>query len=506
MSAGGGVTAEELIRSLRRRQAALPAEIGTFVVFEACEAMLSRSPLVATLSNLSISDEGAVSLPSAERADQESAARSLHTLLTSLLVAAGPAPTPALLRLAEEGPLDGRWTLDQMRDDLEAALVPLNRTASRRVLARLVRETGRGDKPSGRPQPKPKFNDLDEELSDLLGVERQPTREPPEEQIKANVRDEDNTQPRQRRDDTVREPVNRVSADDDDIRFFDAPAASRASAVEPRTIVDNRAPAMESVPSVPQLRGLDSLSERAPRMSMPPVRTKSALGGVGLVVLAVGLLGAILVLRPDALQRLRGETPAAEQPKPKPAPPAAPVGGDLVVRVATERAQILRFVGRGPVTVPNLPLGVAHEFVALADGASPTRVLVPADAEWERTPEGPRYEFAMQAGPAEKAGVAVDFGDTLLPQNVGTPRSELGSVRIVTTPRGAKVYQVIGFAPEARIQDLTLDHTEELLVWKAGHEPLTRVVSPSDFIPQGGRKVAELSLTLALAAKPKNHQ
>jgi hypothetical protein len=106
----------------------------------------------------------------------------------------------------------------------------------------------------------------------------------------------------------------------------------------------------------------------------------------------------------------------------------------------------------------------------------------------------------MQAGAKPKPGAALDLGDTLLPQNVGTPRSELGSVRIVTTPRGAKVYQLIGFAPEARIEDLKLDQSEELLIWKRGHEPVSRTVAPTDFVAAAGgteRKVAQVELTLS---------
>ncbi len=508
MSAAGGVTAEELVRSLRRRQAALPSEIGTFVVFEACEAMLSHAPMAATLGSLIVSDEGTVSLPSAERTDQEGAARSLHSLLTSLLVVAGPAPTPALMRLAEEGPLDGRWTLDQMRDDLEAALVPLNRTASRRVLARLVRETGRSDRPSGRAQPRITFNELDQELSSLLGVEHEPTRESPEEiaQARSRATEARYRAPRQHHDDTVREAVENLEQSHDDVSFVDARAARRH---DDKTVVDavNAVHAAHTVdiypppqgrPFASQLRGLESISER-PERTMRAPRGTSSLGGFALMLLAVGLAAAILVLRPDLLQRLRGEGAA---PTAKPSALSTvqtPRGGDLIVRVSNERAQILRLVGHGPVTVKHLPVGVAHEFVAIADGAEPTRVLVPADAEWEQSPEGRRYEVAMQAGSALKPGTPLDLGDTLLPQTVGSARGDLGSVRIVTTPRGAKVYQLIGFAPEARVQDLTLDKSEELLIWKRGHEPVASIIEPSDFLAQpeqGANKLAQREITL----------
>lgn len=103
----------------------------------------------------------------------------------------------------------------------------------------------------------------------------------------------------------------------------------------------------------------------------------------------------------------------------------------------------------------------------------------------------------MQAGAALKPGDAIDLGDSLLPGDVGTARAELGSVRIVTTPRGARVFQLIGFAPEARIENLPPGATEELLIWKRGYEPVQRIVAPGDFVQEGGRRKAQLDVTLS---------
>jgi hypothetical protein len=216
-------------------------------------------------------------------------------------------------------------------------------------------------------------------------------------------------------------------------------------------------------------------------------------GGI-LLALSIAIVIATVQLRPELLGRLlHGD------PEPVLKEPAVivkrPAAGDLVVRVATERAQILRFVGRGPVTVPHLPIGIAHEFVGVSDTASPARLLVPKEAEWEGTPDGPRYEAAMQLGSAGTPGSA-ELGETLLPQDVGTPSEKLGSVRIVTTPRGAKVYQVIGFAPEARVEALPLESTQELLIYRKGYASELRVIAPSDYADRDGKKVAELQLTL----------
>ncbi|HEX6243729.1 MAG TPA: hypothetical protein VFZ61_22600, partial [Polyangiales bacterium] len=156
----------------------------------------------------------------------------------------------------------------------------------------------------------------------------------------------------------------------------------------------------------------------------------------------------------------------------------------------------------GPVNVPNLPQGISHEFVALADEVAPARLLVPKDAEWEATSDGPRYEAAMQLSKAATPTATRELGETLLPQDVGSPSSTLGTVRIVTSPKGAKVYQVIGFAPEARVENLPLDATQELLVYRKGYAAEIKVVAPSDYVQaEGGRNVAVLNVALAPVSK-----
>jgi hypothetical protein len=481
MNAARMMTANDLVRALRRRRAALPSEIGSFIIFEACEALLSGKPGRLALETISISEEGVIAVEPTAGASEEAAARSLHGLLTSLLVAAGPAPTNALLRLVEEGPREGRWTLDQMRDDLEEALVPLNRTASRRVLSRLVRETTVwSDNASGRGEKVPTFNELDEQLSSFLGVPHVPSNSPPEVEVMSA----------KSTDATRREPVHSVDSDSDELHVMDdEPTGRQERKPESRNEGRSEAPGFNDA----RFRDLHGLSERPSQM---PRSTSGAWLGAGLVLLTAGLIGVTLLLRPDALARLRGDAPAAQPVRPaQPVLPAAR-GGDLIINVAAERAQILRFVGLGPLTIEHLPTGVAHELVAIADNAAPTRVLIPKDAEWEKTPDGLHYEVAMQARATRAQGASLDLGDTLLPAEVGRPTHTLGSVRVVTTPRGAKVYQVIGFAPEAVLHDVALDRSEELLIWKRGFKPETRVMTANDFLEDQGRRVARIAVTL----------
>lgn len=517
MTQAESVTAEELIRALKRRKAALPAEIGSFVVLEACESLLLAGPRLLTTAEVSIFDDGSVRLSSAPSCSETDAARALHKLLAAMLVAAGPAPLPALMRLLEQGPSSGRWTLASMRNDLEASLVPLNRNASRRVLSRFVREVGWSDR---QPVRKPTFQDLDSELSSFLDAPARP-RQPL--QIQPDI------------DMTREDPVEELEPEDpveDPVSFFESVRpAPREIAREPtgKTILDPmpdvpsiqgqyRPPSVVSSPSAAEIAREVERRERSPSMRpvprgprLPsefprPPKSKSWLWGVLLLALSAGVVIATLQLRPDVVERLQ-KPDALDSLKPKQPQVVVkrPAAGDLVVRVATDRAQILRFVGRGPVSVPHLPQGISHEFVAVADDAAPARLLVPKDAEWESSNEGPRYEAAMQLGkPSTTPNAARELGETLLPQDVGSPTSTLGTVRIVTTPRGAKVYQVIGFAPEAKVENLPLDATQELLVYRKGFTPEVRVVAPSDYVEAEGapgKKVANVIVNLIAAPK-----
>jgi len=494
MSQPAAVTADDLVRALKRRKAALPAEIGSFVVLEACDALLRSGAVRLTAHEVLIAEDGFVQLVAAATCPEPEATQALHQLLAFMLVAAGPAPMPALMRLLEKGPSSGRWTLAALRDDLEASLVPLNRNASRRVLSRFVREIGWAERAPAR---KPTFQDLDSELSSFLSDE--PRSRPP-------LMIEPELEP----DDTQDEPTPPVREEPDDISFFEsvrpAPLVSAG-----KTLVDvvpsgaRTNPRAEDPPSLeraapsqrteraPSLRPM-ARSSRAPSEIPRAPRSPALIWGGILLALSLAIVIATLQLRPELLGRLQHGDP---EPVVK-APVVVvkrPAAGDLVVRVSTERAQVLRLVGRGPVSVPHLPQGVAHEFVAVSDTASPARLLVPKDAEWEGTPDGPRYEAAMQLGTAGPSGTS-ELGETLLPQNVGAPNEQLGTVRIVTTPRGAKVYQLIGFAPEARVEALPLESTQELLIYRKGYASELRVVAPTDFQERDGKKIAELEVTL----------
>lgn len=138
-----GTTIDDLVSALRRRRAPLPFEIGTFVALCVCDA-LANAPAVVLGKDVRVAPDGAVNVfVPPNSASGEAAARSVIALLAQMLVAAGPGVPHALLSLIERGPADGSWALERVRHELASALVPLNRGASQRVLARLVRESTR---------------------------------------------------------------------------------------------------------------------------------------------------------------------------------------------------------------------------------------------------------------------------------------------------------------------------------------------------------------------------
>jgi hypothetical protein len=137
--------------------------------------------------------------------------------------------------------------------------------------------------------------------------------------------------------------------------------------------------------------------------------------------------------------------------------------------------------------------------VALADGYAPARAIVPADAAWEEVDGKPRYELAIQASRSNNTAFKVGLGPTLLPRDVGTPQAKLGTVRVVTTPKGAKVYQLIGFTPDVRVENLPLDQDYDVLVYLEGRAPVSRHVEAADFEGSDGNRVCELDVTLSPA-------
>jgi hypothetical protein len=607
------VSVDELLGGLKRRGLPLPFEIGAFIALEACEQIVDR-PVRFDSHDIGIGDIGEVVFEVKKAAaTEESAVRSLMVLLSELLVCSAPGVPTMLLELVERGPSNGEWKLDRLRDDLEACLVPLNRGATRRVLARLVREAKKaGIERTSRPSVVPAASEIDAQFDALmeLGGQRralQPRaavpaapapapavspRPPPSASASAFAAPVPSVNtPTPRLSPTPRGSFAREHVDGTlefelgksphdtaqqaaSLRALRTAAAVQAEQAKPNAATGARAsirPAVDDGPlledvqdRVPDLvgpperrtrrssdehrteRDEPSLhrSERARSSERPngrsrrhppreddyahaefgsarstehddlladmpdhPASRAPMIIGGGLVLAAVALAGAYFALGQSGARRVLGLAPVQEGPLPEPLPAthkSARTGGLLQVSSDPGRAQVFLFIGNGPATATDLPIGVAQEFVAMAEGYAPTRAVVPADAQWEEgSDQAPKYELAMQATKLASPEKALELGPTLLPRDVGTPSGRLGSVRVITTPKSAKVYQLIGFTPDVRVENLPIDSGYEVLVYLPGYGLQTRRIEPTDFQEREGQRVAELSVPLTAARAHK---
>ncbi len=523
------VSVSELVRRCRERDARMPFEIGAFVALETTEALLSQPRSVGP-DDVQVLPSGQLQIEGGVPAPQLEATQGVIAVLSRLLVAAGAGVPPVLLELVESGPHSGRWTLDELRTELEACLVPLNRGAARRVLARLLRE---GDKKgrSVRP-PEPATEAVDADLDALLDGRDLEPEELPTAQFGAVDAmgnpvvpfDEVAKKAGQRavlrgREPAPARPTPARPMSRDDLSGLDrktpqidmlVPAEARPSNGDPFSAEATPMPAAPPPSEPPQPR---SVPESAPTMGAIDSGVLDRAAGLGddldefdaadvgksktglvlviaLLVLLVGGGAALFILRPDVVARLTGDAP--EEPE-EPSEPEVivnrPEGGDLRV-TAPEDAQILLYLGRGPATAEYLPVGVAHELVVIADEGGVSRSVVPADAQWEQDGDTPRYELAMQVQRGE--GEGVELGATeLSPDAMGTPTGSLGTVRVVTNPPGAKVYLLIGFG-EAFVEDLPIADAHELLIETPDGEPERVVIGPSDWLDGPDGKLAEV--------------
>lgn len=177
-----GVSIEQLLSGLQRKGIPLPCEMSAFLLLLATEQALvlsatreaaGNSPVVGA-GDVWLSEQGEILLePSLPLGSESEACRALVGMLSELLLRSATGVPTMLLALTEHGPSDGEWSLTRLRDDLEASLVPLNRSAMRRVFGRLLREVRRDtERSSAAPPPDPRA--VDREVNAMLGLSPDP--------------------------------------------------------------------------------------------------------------------------------------------------------------------------------------------------------------------------------------------------------------------------------------------------------------------------------------------
>ncbi len=153
------VTLEEIFAVVSQKRAPLAPELAGYLVLELAEGAGAAGEIDPRY--VYVSEEGSVALvrgPNEASGDPEA---SLRRLLAKLLETAG-AQTPALASVARR---KGGAGVAVLVEELEASLIPVNRSAGKRALARLARETKRVTNRVGRNASAPSIElKFDEEV------------------------------------------------------------------------------------------------------------------------------------------------------------------------------------------------------------------------------------------------------------------------------------------------------------------------------------------------------
>jgi hypothetical protein len=528
------VTLDEVLAVVGAKRVPLAPELAGYLVLEIAEHADPTGGAVDPKS-VFVGEEGTVALvrPKREgpRADAEA---SIRAALGQLLEASG-SHTPALAAASKRRNGGG---LPALAEELQAALIPVNRAAGRRALARLAREVkrvtlgvGRHTLPSsssfrlgGDSSPaSPRFSREedptttrakipDELLKGSAAASEMPTtRLPSARPPTASEADVDaliarfgvsggNVQQQARAlkaiaglDPTPAAPVEiaRLPRDSDAEALLTAKGdahATRASrppfasrgATSPRAVVDER-----QLPTQPSQFGKD----RAIVGDSPRTR-RSGWGGI--MALAIGVIAAgsyaVLQLRPAASVR-RGSNvaePVAAQSL------EAPVActGTLLITDVPPHAEVLLHEGQAPVDVQRMPVGARLEFIATAEGYAPKRVVVPTGASWDTAPDGkPRFEAAVQLDPSRARAGSTDSWPAGEPGSAVGGEGPPGTVHVVATPRGAEIWMLAGIGPEARIEHLRCDQDIDVLLAGPTTYRKRLHVRSTDFIPDDAPRV-----------------
>lgn len=132
------VTLEEVFAVVGSKRVPLAPELAGYLALEVAEN-LGEGAGPVDAARIYIGEEGTVAVVKPRQPAVGDAEGSLRKLLASLLEAGG-AQTPSLTAVARKAPGGG---VAALIEELEAALIPVNRAAGRRALARLAREVKR---------------------------------------------------------------------------------------------------------------------------------------------------------------------------------------------------------------------------------------------------------------------------------------------------------------------------------------------------------------------------
>ena len=193
-------------------------------------------------------------------------------------------------------------------------------------------------------------------------------------------------------------------------------------------------------------------------------RTGLAMGILTLFVLVAGGI-AVWMFKPAFFTGKKRPALTATASASVAVPPAPRCKVALVVSDVPANAEILLRVGQAPLDVERMPVGTRLEFVATAEGYSPRRAVIKAEAPWDKTPEGkPRIDVPIQLDPTKAKPGTVDTWPVAEPGSQVGGSGAPGSVHVVSNVRGAEVWLLAGLGPEARIEQLRCDGDIDVLL------------------------------------------
>lgn len=175
------LNAKELLEAADSGLIGIPVEIGAYLVLLTVEELSERARAFTSADIVLLPGgdaSGALRIDSARSASEEEATRSATEFLKELLLASSGASPGALIAWLERAESGAKLTLAEMHDVVEASLVPLNREASERALARFLRKSTERLRAQEKARDELSEETIDQELDALLGRVSEPSPEP----------------------------------------------------------------------------------------------------------------------------------------------------------------------------------------------------------------------------------------------------------------------------------------------------------------------------------------
>lgn len=506
------VTLEEIFAVVSQKRAPLAPELAGYLVLELAEGIGSAGEIDPRY--VYVSEEGSVALVRGPNEASGDAEASLRKLLAKLLETAG-AQTPALASVARR---KGGAGVPVLVEELEASLIPVNRSAGKRALARLARETKRVTNRVGRnasvpeivapPPAAAKFDEHeavtagggdvkvspDESQSNLptVGISKdeldavahKAKRDSVDsllDSFEVSGKKEDKALGRELKAMAGLEPtktpppVKQGPMDSIESLLAESAPSTKKDTGREAPIARRSAPPKSearapspSYSSERQLPTAPSQVKKIPQLSLTnETKALRKKGGspIGIIVLFVfivaGFAVALWLVKPGFLtgrtpEKIAAERAAAEAESAR----IAALRGvpachaTLVVNGAPKDSEVLIREGQAPVDVEHMPVGARLEFVATAEGYAPKRAIVPEGAAWDSATGKPRFDLPVQLDTSKVRAGAVDKWPPGDPGSEVGGKGNPGTVHVISSPKGAEIWLLAGIGPDANIEDI----------------------------------------------------